>query len=63
MCAAKESKWCEAAHSALCGALTNALAEAGSTPAKHKDSILEFMESKGQVFTWEGIRYVVKNMA
>ncbi|KAM7183460.1 hypothetical protein V8F33_013570 [Rhypophila sp. PSN 637] len=60
MCAAKESKWCEAAHSALCGALTNALVEAGSSPAKHKDSILEFMESKGQVFTWEGIRYVVK---
>lgn len=53
---AKESKWCDEAHAALCGALTNALAEAGSGPAKHKDSIMEFMVSKQQSFTWEGIR-------
>ena len=45
---AKESKWCDDAHAALCGALTNALAEAGSGPAKHKDSIMAFMASKNR---------------
>ncbi|KAK3315172.1 hypothetical protein B0H66DRAFT_335880 [Apodospora peruviana] len=59
MAAQKESKWNEAAHAALCGALTNALSEAGSAPAKHKDSILEFMTGKGFSFTWEGVRQVV----
>lgn len=53
---AKESKWSDEAHAALCGALTNALVESGSGPAKYKDSIMEFMASKNQSFTWEGIR-------
>ncbi|KAM7209538.1 hypothetical protein V8F20_000276 [Naviculisporaceae sp. PSN 640] len=52
----KESKWCDEAHAALCGALADALFDAGSSPAKHKDAIMEFMASKGQAFTWEGIR-------
>lgn len=56
MSGAKESKWSDEAHTALCGALTNALFDAGSSPAKHKDAIMEFMASRGQSFTWEGIR-------
>ena len=56
MSAQSEGKWNNEAHSALCGALTDALFAAGSAPAKHKDEILSHLATKGLDFTWEGIR-------
>ena len=53
---AKESKWNDEAHAALAGALGDALVEAGSAPAKHRETIISSMSAKGHEFTWEAIR-------
>ncbi|KAK3387012.1 hypothetical protein B0H63DRAFT_521090 [Podospora didyma] len=53
---AKESRWNNEAHGHLAGALVEALAEAGSSTAKHKDLIVASMEARGMDFTWEAIR-------
>ncbi|KAK0634764.1 hypothetical protein B0T17DRAFT_611729 [Bombardia bombarda] len=63
MSGAKEPKWNDDAHAALCGALAESLLEAGSQPSKHKDTIMAFMAAMGQQFTWEGIRLFVPNAA
>ena len=54
--ASKEARWSPEAHSALCGALAEALIAAGASPAAHKDLIIAHLQAKGFDFTWEGIR-------
>ncbi|KAK3683718.1 hypothetical protein B0T22DRAFT_443728 [Podospora appendiculata] len=55
--ASKDSKWNDAAHVALLGAVVDALFEAGSSPAKNKDMIMKTMAAQGLDFTWEAIRW------
>lgn len=55
---AKNSKWNEDSHRAMCGALLDVL-EAGTVALfAHKEVVVQSMEQRGHPFTWEGIRYV-----
>ncbi|KAK0706569.1 hypothetical protein B0T26DRAFT_461282 [Lasiosphaeria miniovina] len=53
---AKESKWNNDAHMALCGALAEVMAMNNVLVSKHRDVVIGFLEAKGLDFTWEGIR-------